>query len=122
MKLVLHRKTSTKQRARMKNKVRIRKKVNGSDERPRLSVFRSAKHMYAQIVNDVSGQTLAAASSLKLKSDASGKEAAQLVGKEIAKQALAKNIKAVVFDRNGFIYHGRIKSLADAAREAGLNF
>jgi large subunit ribosomal protein L18 len=78
--------------------------------------------MYAQVVNDVTGHTLVATSSLKLKTDDSGKDLAKKVGLEIAKAALTKNIKNVVFDRNGYIYHGRVKSLADGAREGGLNF
>ena len=122
MKLKFHKRTSKKQISRLTKKVRIRKKVNGTLERPRLSIFRSGKHMYAQIVNDVAGHTLLAASSLNIENDKSGKDLAFWVGQEIAKKALAKNIKSVVFDRNGFIYHGRVKALADGAREAGLSF
>ena len=122
MRLKLNKRTSTKLNSRLTKKVRIRKKVNGTDERPRLCVFRSGKHMYAQIIDDVAGHTIEATSSLSLESDKSGKDLAFLVGQEIAKKALSKNIKNVVFDRNGFIYHGRIKSLADGAREAGLSF
>ena len=112
--------------ARKKRQVRVRKKVTGSVERPRLCVFRSSKHIYAQIIEDVTGKTLAAASTVaKDASDAKyggNVEAAKLVGKQIAEKALAKDIKQVVFDRNGFLYHGRVKALADAAREAGLTF
>lgn len=122
MKLKFHKRTSTKQVARLTKKVRIRKKVNGTEERPRLCVFRSGKHMYAQIIDDVAGHTILAASSLNVETDKSGKDLAFLVGQEIAKKALEKNIKNVVFDRNGFIYHGRVKALADGAREAGLSF
>ena len=122
MKLKFRKKTNTRQVARLTKKIRIRKTVTGTDERPRLCVFRSGKHMYAQVVNDVTGNTLVSASSLNLKTDKSGAELAKLVGMEVAKVALSKNIKNVVFDRNGFIYHGRVKSLADGAREAGLNF
>lgn len=122
MKLKFRKQTSTRQVARLTKKTRIRKTVNGTDERPRLCVFRSGKHMYAQVVNDVTGHTLVSMSSLKLKTDDSGKDLAKKVGLEIAKAALTKNIKNVVFDRNGYIYHGRVKSLADGAREGGLNF
>ena len=122
MKLKFHKRTSRKQISRLTKKVRIRKKVNGTLERPRLSIFRSGKHMYAQIVDDVAGHTMLAASSLNIENDKSGKDLAFWVGQEIAKKALAKNIKSVVFDRNGFIYHGRVKALADGAREAGLSF
>lgn len=113
--------------ARKKRQVRVRRKVVGSIDRPRLCVFRSAKHIYVQIIEDVTGRTLAAASTIAKDAGDSVKytgnvEAAKVVGKQIAEQALAKDIKQVVFDRNGFLYHGRIKALADAAREAGLNF
>ena len=113
--------------SRKKRQVRVRKKVTGSVERPRLCVFRSSKHIYAQIIEDVSGKTLVAASTVTKGAADSVKysgnvEAAKVVGKQIAEKALAKDIKQVVFDRNGFLYHGRIKALADAAREAGLTF
>ena len=113
--------------SRKKRQVRVRKKVAGSIERPRLCVFRSSKHIYAQIIEDVTGKTLAAASTVsKLAGDSvkytGNVEAAKVVGKLIAEQALEKDIKQVVFDRNGFLYHGRVKALADAAREAGLTF
>mgnify|MGYP000364425678 FL=1 len=113
--------------ARKKRQVRVRKKVTGSTERPRLCVFRSTKHIYAQIIEDVSGKTLVTASTVAKGAADSVKysgnvEAAKLVGKQIAEKALAKDIKQVVFDRNGFLYHGRVKALADAAREAGLTF
>ena len=112
--------------ARKKRQVRVRKKVTGSTERPRLCIFRSSKHIYAQIIEDVSGKTLVTASTVAKGADSvkySGNvEAAKLVGKQIAEKALAKDIKQVVFDRNGFLYHGRVKALADAAREAGLTF
>lgn len=111
-----------KEQRRKRIKQRIRKVVNGTAERPRLSVFRSNKQIYAQLVDDVSGVTLASATSLK-DEGAQGinkiDQAAQ-VGKAIAEAAKAKGIEAVVFDRNGYLYHGRVKSLADAAREAGL--
>lgn len=109
--------------ARLKRQARVRKKVRGTSEYPRLSVFRSAKHIYAQIIEDVTGTTLVAASTLGSDVDlaASGNiEAAKAVGSSIARKALDKNITNVVFDRNGFLYQGRIQALADAAREAGL--
>ena len=113
--------------ARERRKKRIRKKVFGSAERPRLSIYRTASHMYAQIIDDERGVTLAAASTLspELKGFDGHKgnaDAAGAVGKLIAEKAKAANIEKVVFDRNGFLYHGRVKSLADAAREAGLDF
>lgn len=113
--------------ARQKRQVRVRRKIRGSQDRPRLCVFRSAKHIYAQIIEDTSGTTLVAVSTVTkgVKGDlkSSGNvDAAKLVGKQLAEQALAKNISQVVFDRNGFLYHGRVKALADAAREAGLSF
>lgn len=123
MKISFRKRTSVREVARMKNKARVRKKVNGSVERPRLSVFRSSKHMYAQIVDDTKGVTLASASTLKmdLKSKSSC-DSAKAVGLEIAKMALAKKIKDVVFDRSGYVYHGRVKAVAEGAREGGLNF
>lgn len=116
-----------RQTARKKRQVRVRRKVQGSQARPRLCVFRSSKHIYAQIIEDSTGSTLVAVSTItkELGGDlkTSGNvEAAKLIGKKIAERALAKNITQVVFDRNGFLYHGRIKALADAAREAGLSF
>lgn len=122
MKLNFRKTTAARQVARLTKKIRIRKTVKGTDERPRLCVFRSGKHMYAQIVNDVTGHTLVSASSLTLKDKKSGSDLAKLVGAEVAKAAIGKNIKSVVFDRNGYVYHGRVKALADGAREAGLNF
>jgi large subunit ribosomal protein L18 len=113
--------------ARLKRKMRVRKKINGSSERPRLCVFRSSKHIYAQIIDDIKGATLVAASTLapeyKQMEAAKGKIGnAQRVGALLAQRAKAKGISKVVFDRNGYIYHGRIRALADAAREAGLDF
>lgn len=112
---------------RLRRKYSIRKKVNGTGARPRLSVFRSSKHIYAQVIDDTTGETLASAStqSPEIREDASGKEKierAALVGKLIAQKTLAKEITSVVFDRNGFIYHGRVKAVAEAAREGGLAF
>jgi large subunit ribosomal protein L18 len=113
--------------ARLKRQTRVRKKIRGTSQRPRLNVFRTAKHIYAQLIDDTNGATVAAASTL-LEEVNTGLtytgniEAAQKVGAAIAKKALAKEIKVVVFDRNGFLYHGRVKALADAARENGLSF
>lgn len=111
--------------ARKKRQVRVRKKIKGTPERPRLCVYRSGKHIYAQIIEDVNGTTLAASSSVAKAVDVKfggNVEAAKAVGKSIAEIALGKDIKQVVFDRNGFLYHGRVKALAEAAREAGLSF
>lgn len=112
---------------RERRKLRVRGNVSGTPERPRLTVFRSLNHMYAQVVDDVAGATLAHASTLSkdLKPKAEGAHktgAAEMVGEAIAKQLLAKGVKSVVFDRNGYMYHGRVKALADAARKAGLEF
>ena len=101
---------------------RVRSRVSGVLERPRLSVFKANRHIYAQLIDDESGKTLAAASSLKIKSKGKKSDIAKEVGKMAAAQALAKNIKAVKFDRGGFAYHGRIKALAEGAREGGLEF
>jgi len=122
MKLKLKKKMSSRVSARLTKKVRIRKTVNGTDERPRLCVFRSGKHIYAQIVNDTVGKTLMTASSLTVDQKKSGKDMAKHVGTKIAEMAKAKSITNVVFDRNGYLYHGRIQALAEGAREAGLNF
>jgi large subunit ribosomal protein L18 len=112
---------------RERRKLRIRQKISGTSEQPRLSVFRSSKHIYAQVVDDVSGSTLAHASTLSRDvrgevTEATKSDAAKKVGQAIAKLLLAKGISKVVFDRNGYLYHGRIRALADAAREAGLKF
>ena len=102
---------------------RIRSKVSGTAERPRLSVHRSVAHIYAQVIDDSKGVTLASASSLALKLKTGGNVAAATeIGKAVAEKALAAGVKKVVFDRGGYLYHGRIKALADAAREAGLEF
>ena len=112
---------------RERRKLRIRRKISGTLERPRLSVFRSAKHIYAQVVDDAAGNTVAHASTLsadvkKAADEATKTGAAEKVGEAIAKLLLAKGIDKVVFDRNGYLYHGRVRALADAAREAGLKF
>lgn len=122
MKLKFKRTTVAKRVNRLKKKIRIRKTVSGTAERPRLCVYRSARHIYAQIIDDVTQSTLASTSSLTFDKPLKGKEEAKAVGQAIAKMATTKNIKNVVFDRNGFIYHGRIQALAEGAREAGLNF
>ena len=111
---------------RVRKHDRVRKKVSGSSAQPRLNVFRSSKHIYAQLVDDVSGQTLATASSLSKELDGlktgANKQAAREVGKLIAKKAKDKQIARVVFDRGGYVYHGRVRELADGAREGGLKF
>ena len=112
----------TKTDRRNKIKLRVRGKVTGTAERPRLTVFRSNKQIYAQVIDDLTGKTLAAASSLKIADKAPKKEIAAKVGELIAKSAQEAGITTVVFDRNGYLYHGRIKELADAARNGGLKF
>lgn len=105
--------------------MRVRKKVNGTPEKPRLNIYRSTNHIYAQIIDDSVGQTLVSASTLDKSPNLTSthnKEAAKYVGEAIAKKALEKGIEEVVFDRGGYIYHGRVKELAEAAREAGLKF
>ncbi len=115
--------TNQKALARTRRKKHIRKSVRGTPERPRLTVFRSAVHIYAQVIDDASGRTLASASSLKLADVAGGnREGAAAVGKAVAEAAKAAGLQRVVFDRNGFLYHGRVAALAEAAREAGLEF
>lgn len=119
--------TEEKRRARKKRHLRVRKKISGTPERPRLNVYRSLKHIYAQVIDDTSGHTLVSAStldpSLKGKLAKTGnKEAARLVGELLAEKALSKGIKRVVFDRGGYLYHGRIKALAEGARSRGLEF
>jgi len=116
----------TKTLARARRKVRIRKKLVGTAERPRLVVYRSNRYIYAQVIDDLTGQTLVSSSSLTMnKSGESLKadmEAATKVGKDLAVKALERNIQAVVFDRNGYLYHGKIQALADGARDGGLKF
>src|SRR5262249_44802618 len=116
-----------KRKARLARKSRIRKSIHGSAERPRLAIFRSAKYIYAQVIDDLSGKTLAACSSLE--KDIKGKvkstrsiECAKTVGQELASRAKKANVSTVVFDRSGFVYHGRVAALAEGAREAGLKF
>ena len=120
----------TKDDRRQRIKHRIRKRVQGSEARPRLTVFRSVAHMYVQVVDDMNGRTIASASTVEpavkgaLPTKASGGNigGAKAIGKTIAERLLDKGVKRVVFDRNGFLYHGRVKAVADAAREAGLEF
>ena len=106
---------------RLKRHKRVRAKISGTAERPRLNVFRSEKNIYAQVIDDVSGVTLCSASSLKLE-HGGNQDAAREVGKPVAKAALAKGIENVVFDRGGYLYHGRVAELAEGAREGGLKF
>jgi large subunit ribosomal protein L18 len=118
---------SDKDRKRAKRKGTIRKRITGTAERPRLSVFRSAKHVYAQAIDDVTGRVLAAASDTeeKLAQAVTGKpkkDRARMIGKAIGAKLVAAGVSSVVFDRNGFIFHGRVKEIADGAREAGLEF
>jgi large subunit ribosomal protein L18 len=114
--------TQTKRNAiRQRIHSRIRRKLSGSSERPRLNVYRSLNHIYAQVIDDATGVTVVSASTIKSKTGGNV-AAAKEVGKEIAEKAVEKGIKKVVFDRGGYLYHGRIKALADAAREAGLEF
>ena len=140
IKIKLKKSQPLKRRKRMKNKARIRKKVFGSPERPRLAVFRSQRHIYAQLIDDGAGATLAAASSLRIKGKIKGKadgkaggktakggggqplEIARQVGGALARQALEKKKTRAVFDRGGFIYHGQVKAVAEGARAAGLEF
>lgn len=117
--------TSEKQRVRFKHKRRIRARMEGSSEKPRLCVFRSNSHLYVQLVDDLKGHTVAAAATSEKEAGKSGRanlSGAKYVGEMVAKRALARGVSKAVFDRSGYIYHGRIKALADAAREAGLKF
>ena len=113
-----------KKAARIRRHQRVRKNISGTAERPRLNVFRSAKHIYAQIIDDVKGVTLVAASSMDKDFDSYGGniEGAKIVGEKIAEKACAAGIKEVVFDRGGYVYHGRVAALAEGAREGGLEF
>jgi large subunit ribosomal protein L18 len=122
MRLVINKKNSRKLKARSTKKVRIRKKIKGTLERPRLCIFKSLSNMYAQLVDDVSGKTILSVSTLSEVKGKSGKDAAFEVGKMLAAKAKDKKIEKIVFDRSGYIYHGRVKAVADGAREGGLNF
>lgn len=114
--------TKTRQELRSARHTRIRKRVVGTTERPRLAVFRSLKHIYAQIIDDTTGNTLVAASSQEKEVTSGNKEGAKSVGTKLAERAKEKGITSVVFDRGGFKYHGRVEALADGAREGGLEF
>lgn len=119
--------TNPRTLARIKRKARIRKKIRGTADKPRLSVFRSARHIYAQIIDDRAGATIVTASSVELAFKEkpkfeSKRAAADFIGQLVAQRAIEKGIKKVVFDRNGFLYHGRIKAISDGARKAGLEF
>ena len=116
-------KTDQRLRLRLRRKKRIRKKITGTAERPRMSVFRSPRHIYVQVIDDVAGRTLASVSSFK-KGEAkrAGVETCADLGKQLADRCKAQNISQVVFDKNGFDYHGRLKALADGARSGGLKF
>ena len=118
-------KTNPKLKSRLRRKKHIRKNVSGSADKPRLSVFRSARHIYAQIIDDVEKKTLVSASTMDKsfgESTGGNKEGAKKIGTLLASRAIEKGITTVVFDRNGYLYHGRVKALADSAREAGLKF
>jgi large subunit ribosomal protein L18 len=120
----------TKDDRRQRIRYRIRRRVNGTVERPRLTIFRSLAHMYVQVVDDTTGKTIASASTvepavkgaLPKKANGGNVAGAKAIGKTIAERLIEKGVKRVVFDRNGFLYHGRVKAVADAAREAGLEF
>jgi large subunit ribosomal protein L18 len=116
---------ATKSEKRQARHARVRKHISGTPERPRLCVFKSSKHIYAQVIDDTTGNTLVSASTLDKDIDVANggnKEAAKVVGESVAKKALEKGISEVAFDRGGFLFHGRVKELADGAREAGLKF
>ncbi len=120
-------KTATMRAARIRRHTRVRRRVNGTPERPRLAVFRSLSHIYAQVIDDVERKTIAAASDVEsdLKAKVAGKkkeEVAALIGSLVAERAKEKGVTKVVFDRGGFVFHGRVKALAEAARESGLDF
>ncbi len=121
MKLIFKKKTDDKVVARLKKKVRVRNKISGTSDRPRLSVFKSNQHIFAQIIDDTNQKTLVSASTLKLGLKCN-REAAKKVGEEIGRLAKEKNIETVVFDRNGFLYHGRVKEVSNGARAAGIKF
>lgn len=110
----------TKNKRRLKIKKRIRKKVSGTSERPRMSVFRSNKSIYVQLIDDNNGHTLASSHSKEIESGVANRQTAFEVGKKIAQKAKDKGIEIVIFDRNGYLYHGKVKALADGAREGGL--
>jgi len=116
----------TKRERRLKIKLRLRKRISGTGDRPRMTVFRSNRQIYVQLINDLTGETVVSASSKNKevadKKNINKSEQAKLVGRLVAERSLAKGIKSVVFDRNGYLYHGRVRLLAESAREGGLNF
>jgi len=124
----LQKKTRKRRQSRKRSHLRVRNRVRGTAERPRLAVFKSARHIYAQVIDDVAGRTLAAASTLdedvrkNVKGASGNVEAAKAVGAVVAERAMKDGIEQVVFDRGGFIFHGKVKAVADAAREQGLKF
>lgn len=120
MRATIKRKWSNRLKLRTKKRLKLRKKVWGDEVRPRLCVYKSTKNIYAQMVDDVTGETLVSASTLQDKMKTKGCEAAKEIGKLIAERAKEKNINKAVFDRSGYIYHGRVRSVAEGAREAGL--
>jgi len=122
IKVKFSKRTSDKVVKRLKNRARVRKKVRGTVERPRLAVFKSTSHTYAQLIDDVAGRVLVAASTKSENQSKKNLDASKAVGAALAKKAMEKNIKSVVFDRSGYVYHGRVKAVADGAREGGLNF
>ena len=122
IRIKIKKRTPLKLRKRLRNKARLRKKVFGTVDRPRLLVFRSQKHIYAQLVDDSAGKILGSTHTLKMNGEGGNCQGAGKAGQQIAKLALEKGIKKVVFDRNGFIYHGRVKALAESARKTGLIF
>ena len=113
---------TTKELRRIKIKYRVRKRISGTTERPRLTVFRSNKQIYAQVIDDLNGKTLASASSLTITDKFSKKEVASKVGELIAQKSKEAGVESVIFDRNGYLYHGRVRELAEAARKSGLKF
>lgn len=122
IKIKLKKSNTPKMVKRLKRKAKIRKSVQGTTERPRLCVFRSTSHTYAQIIDDSTGKTLAASSTKIAGQGKKNIDASKAVGADLAKKAIDKNIKKVVFDRGGYVYHGRVKAVAEGAREAGLDF
>lgn len=122
MRLVVKKNNSSKLKSRSVKRVKIRKKIKGTLERPRLSVFKSLKNISVQLIDDVAGATLVSVSTRTDIKDKTGKDAAFEIGKLLASKAKSKNIEKIVFDRSGYLYHGRVKAVADGAREGGLNF
>jgi large subunit ribosomal protein L18 len=123
MAVKFHRRTEKRRVARFKKKMRVRKSIFGTTDRPRLSVFKSLKHLYVQLIDDTVGRTLVSCSTLdEGLTGKNNRDQARAIGTAVAQRAQAKNIKSVVFDRNGYRYHGKIKELADSARESGLTF